>query len=322
MSSALQSYNQYIVTLENLLSKSAKQKNPAMWLHKNNARTIVFMLEGLARMYKTMHNKKRFTKMQDVLKRLEDSLGAVDYFVAMLTYCQQNKNIPKDIIAYFEEEVENTCDALNAYLADSFYQKNAGFEKMKEKVASADWMDDERATLAIRSYYSVQIDKLNLWMDENDGGFTSVEEQVHELRRKLRWLSILPQALNGKVQLQNPKTTVAKYKKYLTKDIITSPFNKLPAKGKLKSVVLLNKNAFYALSFMIDRLGKLKDQGLTQNALAIAYANIHLSNQIEADKITSAYIKNYIPINKILNEANRISATYFKENMLASLLKF
>ena len=47
----------YLTKLQSLFDKAAKQKNPALWLYNNDARTPLFMLEGLAKMYISINNK-------------------------------------------------------------------------------------------------------------------------------------------------------------------------------------------------------------------------------------------------------------------------
>ncbi|MEI9933334.1 MAG: hypothetical protein WDM71_00395 [Ferruginibacter sp.] len=53
-------FEHFLKQLEELLKKASRQKNPALWLYKNDARTVLFMLEGLAKMYTSLHNKKSF----------------------------------------------------------------------------------------------------------------------------------------------------------------------------------------------------------------------------------------------------------------------
>jgi hypothetical protein len=307
--------------LEVYLQKAAKQKNPAKWLYKNNARTTLFMLEGLARLCKTMHNKKRFTKMQDLFKRLEDGLGAIDFNESLHTYCKANKGIPKNITTYFAEESNNNCDALNAYLADDFFESTGTVTKIKEKLETAEWLSEEACSEAIIQYYASQITKLQEWLQALPNGLDNMEEGVHELRRKLRWLSILPQALNGKVQLAPATTTPAKFTKYLTKEVIKSPFNKMPAKGKLKSVAMLNKNNFLALSWAIAELGNIKDNGQIQEALAVAYSAVNMQKLESCKAITDKYIAELIPTAKLLQQANQVATTFFKDKILEGLAK-
>ena len=42
----------------------------------------LFMLEGLAKLYAEIHNKKKFTKLKVHFKLVEDALGAIDYYDA------------------------------------------------------------------------------------------------------------------------------------------------------------------------------------------------------------------------------------------------
>ena len=79
----------FLNKLQVLLDNAAKQKNPALWLYSNDARTPLFMLEGLTKLYTQIHNKKKFTKLKEQFKLLEDTLGAIDYY----------DNIAKDIIS-------------------------------------------------------------------------------------------------------------------------------------------------------------------------------------------------------------------------------
>ena len=56
-------FEYFLNQLQELMAKAATQKNPALWLYGNNARTALFMLEGLAKMYSGIHNKKKFSKI-------------------------------------------------------------------------------------------------------------------------------------------------------------------------------------------------------------------------------------------------------------------
>ncbi|MBC7508103.1 MAG: hypothetical protein H7320_05030, partial [Ferruginibacter sp.] len=61
-------FNYYLNKVQLLFDKASKQKNPALWLYNNDARTPLFMLEGLAKMYTQIHNKKKFTKLKEHFK--------------------------------------------------------------------------------------------------------------------------------------------------------------------------------------------------------------------------------------------------------------
>ena len=80
MKKGLVKFEYFLNKLEPLLQKAALQKNAALWLYTNDARTPLFMLEGLAKLYCSFHNKKTFTNIKAHFKLLEDAIGAIDYY--------------------------------------------------------------------------------------------------------------------------------------------------------------------------------------------------------------------------------------------------
>jgi hypothetical protein len=58
MKKGLARFEFHIQHLEQLLAASVQQKNPALYLYRNNARTTIFMLEGLCKLYAGLHNKR------------------------------------------------------------------------------------------------------------------------------------------------------------------------------------------------------------------------------------------------------------------------
>ena len=128
---------------------------------------------------------------------------------------------------------------------------------------------------------------------------------MHELRRKLRWLSIYPQALGGCIQLTETPSNDDNVSKYLVPEIVNSPFNKLPPPGANRYLLMFNKDNFLALSWMISELGKLKDQGLRVVVMA------------EAGKTSKSDAKNNAAI---LAKASEITRSFFAENELDKLI--
>src|SRR6186713_3659761 len=90
-------FEQHLNKLQELLIKSSKQKNPALWLYQNDARTPLFMLEGLAKLYAGIHNEKKFKKLKEQFKLLEDGFGAIDYYDSFAKEFAGNAAIPAAI---------------------------------------------------------------------------------------------------------------------------------------------------------------------------------------------------------------------------------
>jgi len=318
-------FEHFLSQLETLLSKAAKQKNPALWLYQNNARTPLFMLEGLAKMYSGLHNKKKFAKIKEHFKLLEDTLGAVDYYDAFAKQFSTSKNIPAPVTNYLKAQAREKLQSLNEILAEKKWTgtTESRIAKTRKKLKKADWLSPKEEMNGIKNFYGEAIYEISAFVAADKFHFENVEADVHELRRKLRWLSIYPQALQGCIQLSKAGKTVPKtLSKYLTKEIINSPFNKMPDAGSNTQFLLLQQNYFYALSWMIAELGKLKDSGLA--VIAIKEALQQTAPVTDEAAFAKAYQylgKTQPALPQILKKAEAICKTFFAEHNLEYLVK-
>lgn len=315
-------FNYFISDLEAKLKKAGLQKNPALWLYKNNARTTLFMLEGLAKICSSIYDDKYFVKLKDQLKMLEDTIGAIDYYDAFAKTFSQNKKIPSNIITYLDAQAREKTEHLNEILLEKKWLGTAEnrVQKIKNKLSKIKWEKEKAELKLIQKFYGKSVYEIADFVTEKNFHFNNVEADVHELRRKLRWLSIYPQATVGSIQLSATTKTPNYIKKYLTKDIVHSPFNKMPEAGDNKHFLLLSQGHFLALSWMIASLGNLKDSGLA--VVAIAEALQH-EGKTEVQAHTAAYQmlgKQQIQLSVILKEAEAISKRYFFEQNLEHLV--
>ena len=151
--------------------------------------------------------------------------------------------------------------------------------------------------------------------------FKDIETDVHELRRKLRWPSIYPQALRGLIQFKEDNASQDFLNKYLTPEIVNSPYNVMPEGNALQDHILINKNYFYALSWMIDALGTLKDNGLTVMALEESLRSVYNIPSPEAEQLAYAMCDNsQMKIPEILSRSQEIAKVFFEENILENLI--
>lgn len=318
-----QRFEFFCTQLQALLSKAAKQKNPALWLYSNNARTPLFMLEALAKMYAALHNKKKFTKIKEHFKLLEDALGAIDYYDAIAKDFAAKKNIPAPVINYLQAQTREKIQSLNELLVEKkwFDKEDNRLQKIRKKLSEADWLNEEKEVELIKGFYGEAIYEIIEFIQKKKYRYENMEADVHELRRKLRWLSIYPQALQGCVQLTDNKTTPKHLSKYLTKAIVTSPFNKMPDAKDTKYFLLINKKYFYALSWMIAELGNLKDEGL--RIIALKEALQQTSGLTEAAAFKKAYQimgKKQEQLRPLLDKAEAVTRTYFEEHNLEHMV--
>ncbi len=316
-------FEYFLSQLEQLLLKSSKQKNPALWLFQNDARTPLFMLEGLAKLYAGLHNKKIFRKLDEQFKLLEDILGAIDYYDAFAKEFSSNKNIPATVTGYLQAQAREKIQSLNEALKENEWlgAEHKRINKIRKKLKQADWEPGAREIKNIHGFYNEAIAAIIAFTGRTNFHFANVESDVHELRRKLRWLSIYPQAFRGCIQVSKKKDPPKYLAKYLTKEITTSPFNKIPDAGDNKHFLLLEQNYFYALSWMIAELGKLKDSGLRVIAIKEALQQLSTANNAIALKKAYQYAGTGQPkIKQVLDNADAICKTYFREQNLQKLV--
>lgn len=182
-------------------------------------------------------------------------------------------------------------------------------------------MKEEKEVKSIADFYKTSIKDIKRSGAEIHYRFTELETQVHEMRRQLRWLSIYPKALQGVIQLTESSFADTALQKYLTPDIINSPFNQMPEAGSNHFFLMLEKNYFLALSWMIAALGKLKDKGLRIVLITEAIQQTeNLDHDAALRKTYEILGQSHPGLSTILSDASSICSTYFKENNLDNLL--
>src|SRR5580765_7838354 len=102
--------------IEALFAQAVSEENPAFWLFLHDLRTPVFMLEALAKLYATLHNKKLFKKLQVEFKAIEDILGAIDYYAAFEKEFAASETIPAPVKNLLGSRAKEKTGMLNSLL--------------------------------------------------------------------------------------------------------------------------------------------------------------------------------------------------------------
>lgn len=323
MKQGLGRFEYYIIQLEDLLTKARGTENPALYLYQNDVRTKLFMLEGLSKLYAGLHNKKRFTYAMEYFKSLEDLFGAIDHYEGIAKDFLKDDEMPSTLRMFAEEKKQQMLENANLVLLKKKWTVPDLYrtKKIRSKIKKADWQNPEEEVESIKAFYKKSIDNVTEFYLETGTEFNDIELQVHDLRRKLRWLSIYPQALRGCVQFIDNGIDTPEIDKYLTPEIVNSPFNIMPSAGTNQFFVFVEKNYFLALSYVINALGKIKDQGLRIMATAEAVENTQFVD--EKVSLERAFSLNHVEENglkDILKSAKDICEPFFYEDNLAKLL--
>lgn len=310
----------YSAQLQDMLLKAKKQSNPALWLYKNNVRTTLFMLEALTRLHDKAFDEKLFSKWNKRFKKLEDLFGELDQFIVLENQLKKNKKVSKEILKYFSVHSTNILNKCNRRLTEKEWFNNK-LESFDYKLSEFDVEYNQEYLNELKYVVENEVDSIYFFCEKVNFQFTKLEEEVHELRRKLRWLSIYAQALNGLIQLKKIKSN-AKYKiNYFNKEILNSPYNQLPKKPKNTFVIEYNSEAFFALSWIINELGKLKDNGINLQMLSDAIYIAENLNRVEAEEKSISLLALHKGIDEeILRNASTIMKTYLTEDKLLDAL--
>lgn len=322
MKIGLKRFTFYLEQIRVLTEIAAGQKNSSLWLYKHDARTPFIMLEGLSKLYSGIHNPKRFGKLKEQFKLIEDGLGHIDYYQSLSRSFANKKQIPAESKQYIKNRLIMHSDQLDTILLETGWlsDNNKRIKKITKKLKEADWLSPGEEVEAFSVFYKSAIRNIEKFVDVTKSHFDNVEQDVHELRRKLRWLSIYPQALQGAMQYADESVPATHLEKYLTEEIINSPFNKLPSLDNNHSLKI-NKEYFLALSWMIAQLGRYKDEGLLITGLCEALEQAPGCNdEATFNKATELLGSKQRKMKDILNDAEAIALTFFEEKNLQHLI--
>lgn len=252
---------EYLQALQNLAAKTGSNDNKAITFYKLAGRNILFKIEALCRIYKSINDKNIFDPLNDQVKTAEDILGQYDFEV---WFAQQFKttegsfyaDLNKDLLPY-EKKFETDFKATGFIPSNSALYKNISAELSHVK-----WPTEREFAEQLTAFIIKKIEKVIKDYEEGAFDLSKPEEGLHELRRKIRWISIYASVANGYIQLKPSAVPHPDLQRYQTEEIIHSPFNKLPQKPRGITSIQIQAPHFYALSWMIQELGVIKDSAL------------------------------------------------------------
>lgn len=310
--------------LEQLIKKSKSSKYPEVYLYQNGMRNILFRLEALSRMNRSLVDKKMFNKLYAIFKQLEDGLGQVDYYDGFLKEFLSQKDIPVSAVKYLETKKNKAFQDFRRLLDQYFFKQKESdfFETTKTDLNEMKWVADEKERKKIMKFIVKQFKKFTKDYEEGDFNLSELENGLHEFRRKLRWFSIYFASLEGMVQLKKVAVYDDVLKKYMTPEILKSPFNIFPRPAKGVKPVYLTAPVYYALSWMINEVGIMKDDGLRAIVLKEVIRNTRIRSSESIKKMeTKILAKNLYKLNQITQRAELIAAQFMSVDRIPERLK-
>ena len=110
--------------------------------------------------------------------------------------------------------------------------------------------------------------------------------------------------------------------KFLTEEVIHSKYNVFPEAELQQPYILINRKPFYALSWLIARIGIMKDEGLKYYALAEGLE--HTENITHEEALQKAFALDEItaqPTEHILKEGSTIIQDFLDEGIFKKIVR-
>lgn len=234
----------------------------------NDTRRILFMLEGLLRLYAKRYGK-RIERRLVAVKAFEDQLGAVDHAATLLA-AACDVRLPKKTIRHLDKELKSARRRLEKILRKRWTLDKAGrasgIAKIIAAVTRKGWDDYDTD----RAYLRAELARRLAKVEKTRYDMKDLEEGIHELRRQIRWLPIYLTALDGFVCLDDNRNPVAAYTTLLDSPIATSKYAHLSISDREPSPLKLSRSLFVANTRAIEQLGEHKDRGQLIDGLAAA----------------------------------------------------
>ena len=254
-------------SLQGLISLSqaaAKKEDPTLHFFQQNARNNFFDLEAAFRIFRKTHSKDVAESLYEIYKSAEDSLGKYDFINASSSKILSDVKLPEALKEKIIHQEKKARIELKQFLHKEKWLPDAteNVSKQAEQMTDILATDSEDFRNDYIKFLSKTISKIDEEYRKGELDPHLLEEGIHEIRRKIRWISIYAKISGGFIQTQKKEKINSEYKKYLTEEIISSPFIKLPPCPEGVEPITIRFENFVALSWMIQELGKLKDEGL------------------------------------------------------------
>lgn len=229
--------------------QTKNEEKAADALIKEEARGATFQLQALAVIY-------GFKEMEEDFQDLEDAIGEYEKWDKIYDKAKSDKK-KKEVAEKREKGKEELVKLLKK---KDWCGKKSRLKDWREYIENFGWAgystDKEQVLKALTKHLK--------GLGETEFDMTILEhgDGLHELRREVRWFTIMAQVVNGLVQFREDKTDcpVPALASLVTSKHADSKFAKLAAGKHEKEPCLVSQCLFVGFSKFIKELGDLKDE--------------------------------------------------------------
>ena len=318
-------YARRLAELSRLLHAARTQTSPGLALHRAGARTTMFQLECLARTHKSVLDEETFAPLHAAFKSLEDALGAVDFSDALATRLGA-ADVDTELKAYFVGRRSEAAQLTGKLLAHGGWwtegdKASVAFANVLDAIESFRWPSLRKERKLLLEFFADSTNDLKDKLSEGGFDFDELEAGVHELRRKIRWLSILPASLDGLFVRREGGPIDPALAAYCTPKVLGSPYNRFAPREDVSDPIELESSSFLAVSWLIAELGALKDRGQLTDAFTMAAQDLEDGPKTAAARVRKALGDAPVTHAEVGAAVRPIVATFTADRVLARLAK-
>lgn len=252
-----------IATLDAALSSPGGAKGATTALVDHDARRDIFHLEALFKVYRDALGPAAEPLAAQV-KGLEDLIGATTTFSHALKLSEKN-GAPPEVAARLRALQSAAMDAVEAEVAAHWLPgadgKSPAVATLLSALTQAELPGAKKDRKLVAKWFTHQAEKIG----RTDYAMDRLDDGVHALRRKLRWLVVTMESLDGLVQV-GP----ARGKGAATEALVTKyPSTLAPARTDEKALEV-PADVFAQLQAAIADLGDIKDDAEARELLESA----------------------------------------------------
>lgn len=250
-------------------------------------RNHFFKLETLCRFLQEFEEMKEMKSWYACFKEAEDQLGQYDFHLNILNETQKKEShYPEKVRTILKDALQGAKNQLGKFLdKEGWLQATPPhllhFSEALKSTAPLPiaFFKNQLGEFIIESIKKIMKGYKNGKYDTNE-----IESGIHELRRKIRWISMYSQICGGMIQLSENNSGDPVPSSYLSKEILGSSFMIMEKPIVPTTPIYIQKQNFAALSWMINYLGMLKDVGLNSEAISAAFKAAGLQHSVELER--------------------------------------
>jgi len=257
--------------------QSGLERFPSWRSWRADVRTPAFLLQGISRVFiKTSgkNQKEDFEELCLRFKLLEDALGRIDAGAIFAEKSQKSWKPGATVQNVLHEQCVHAIGQGDAILREEGWldtSEAGAVAGIVEHLESLEWQKPGKFRKSLLEFLVELCFSLEKRMIGGEFDLADLEGGVHEIRRRLRWISIYAAAFSGLIRLDSQQDSASDLVRYARSDVLGSKYINLPApvSGAVEDFkpIVLPWDSWVALSSVIQDLGAIKDRGQSRHAL-------------------------------------------------------